>query len=299
MPWSRVEKLPQKYTVRIEKITQESEDSKSYVFVPVGNSQGMFDYMPGAFFMLESEIERPESLKFDPKVKGMVGSGKTVRVKERKAYSAVSSPTEKDHVELLVKSERGVFAPYFLEQAKVGDLCTLDGPQGKFMKKLFEGNENEICSWSAGSGIPSTISLMRYKLDRGLRTKIIVFDSNKTTADTIYLIRIKELVKKSSDFKAVFTITRETPDVIPKPDNSQVFFRSGRFWPESENTLEKYSGPNWKNTFNTICGSSTFINGKGRDEQGRVAKIGMGIEDNLLGVGVPEHKIDKDQYYLQ
>jgi hypothetical protein len=140
---------------------------------------------------------------------------------------------------------------------------------------------------------------MRYKLDRGLRTKIIVFDSNKTTADTIYLIRIKELVKKSSDFKAVFTITRETPDVIPKPDNSQVFFRSGRFWPESENTLEKYSGPNWKNTFNTICGSSTFINGKGRDEQGRVAKIGMGIEDNLLGVGVPEHKIDKDQYYLQ
>jgi len=25
----------------------------------------------------------------------------------------------------------------------------------------------------------------------------------------------------------------------------------------------------------------------------------MGVEDNLLGVGVPEHKIDKDQYYLQ
>lgn len=294
-----MEKLPQKYSVRIEKITKETEDSKAYVFVPVGNSQGMFDYMPGAFFMLESEIERPESLKFDPKVKGMVGSGKTVRVKERKAYSAVSSPTEKDHIELLVKSERGVFAPYFLEQAKVGDLCTLDGPQGKFMKKLFEANENEVCCWSAGSGIPSTISLMDYKLDKGLKTKITVFDSNKTTADIIYLSRIKELVKKSSDFKTVFTITRETPDVIPRSEDSSIIFRSGRFWPEGENTLEKYAGNSWWNTFNTICGSSTFINGKGRDEQGRVAKLGMGVEDNLLGVGVPEHKIDKDQYYLQ
>jgi len=291
--------LPQKYTVRIEKITRETEDSKACVFVPVGNSQGLFDYMPGAFFMLESEIERPESLKYDPKVKGIVGSGKIVRVKERKAYSAVSSPTEKDHIELLVKSERGVFAPYFLEQAKVGDLCTLDGPQGKFMKKLFEGNENEICCWSAGSGIPSTMSLMRYKLDKDLKTRITVFDSNKTTGDIIYLSRIKELVKKSRDFTAVFTITRETPDVIPKSDDSQIIFRSGRFWPEGENTLEKHAGPNWKYAFNTICGSSTFINGKGRDEQGRVAKIGMGIEDNLLSVGVPEHKIDKDQYYLQ
>ena len=291
--------MPQKYSVRIEKIAKETEDSKAYVFVPVGDSQGMFDYMPGAFFMLESEIEKPESLKFDPKVRGLVGSGKTVRVKERKAYSAVSSPTEKEHIELLVKSERGVFAPYFLEQAKVGDRCTLDGPQGKFMKKLFEAKENEICCWSAGSGIPSTISLMRYKLDEGLKTKIIVFDSNKTTADIIYLTRIKELVKGSEDLKAVFTITRETPDAIPKSWDSQIEFRSGRFWPEGENTLEKYAGNNWRNTFNTICGSSTFINGKGRDEQGRVAKIGMGIEDNLLGVDVPEHKIDRDQYYLQ
>lgn len=291
--------MPQKYTVRIERINNETHDSKSYIFVPVNSSHGLFDYMPGMFYMLEAEIERPESLKFDLKEKVMVGSGKTVRVKDRRAYSIVSSPTEDGYIELLIKSEGGAFAPYFLEQAKVGDLCVLEGPSGKFMKKLFDNNENEICCWSAGSGIPSTMSLMRYKLDKGLKMEVIAFDSNKTTSDTIYLERIKKLVKQSEDFKAVFTVTRESPDKTPRSEGSAIVFRSGRFWPEGENTLEKYADENWRTTFNTICGSSTFINGKSRDDQGRIVKIGMGIEDHLLRVGMSEQKIDKDQYYLQ
>jgi ferredoxin-NADP reductase len=295
----KVRFLPQKYTVRIERINTETKDSKSYVFVPTDHDGGLFDYMPGMFFLLVAEVNRPETLKFDPQTKSMVESGKTVRVKERKAYSIVTSPTEKGYIELLVKSEGGVFAPYFLEQAKVGDACILEGPQGKFMKKLFESNDREIACWSAGSGIPSTMSLMRYKLDKGFDTKIVVFDSNKTTADIIYLERIKELVRQSEDFKAVFTITREAPDKIPKSEGSKITFTGGRFWPEGEDTLEKYANGNWRNTFNTICGSSTFINGKSRDEQGRPVKVGMGVEDHLLRVGILPAKIDKDQYYLQ
>ncbi len=291
--------MPQKYAVRIERINTETKDSKSYIFVPIDHDNGLFNYMPGMFFLLEAEVNRPETLKFDPQTKSMVGSGKIVRVKERKAYSIVSSPTEKGYIELLVKSEGGVFAPYFLEQAKVGDICVLEGPQGKFMKKSFETNEKEVACWSAGSGIPSTISLMRYKLDKGLDTKIVVFDSNKTTADIIYLERIKELVRQSEDFKAAFTITRETPDKIQKSEGSNIAFTSGRFWPEGENSLEKYANGDWRNTFNTICGSSTFINGKSRDEQGRPVKVGMGVEDHLLRVGILPAKIDKDQYYLQ
>lgn len=291
--------MPQKYKVRIERINTETKDSKSYVFVPIDYDSGLFNFMPGMFFLLEAEVNRPETLKFDPQTKSIVGSGKTIRVEERKAYSIVSSPMEKGYIELLVKSEGGVFAPYFLEQAKVGDVCVLEGPQGKFMKKLFETSEREIACWSAGSGIPSTMSLMRYTLDKGLETNIVVFDSNKTTADIIYLERIIELVRQSEGFKAVFTITRETPDKIPESEGSSIAFAGGRFWPEGENSLEKYANGNWRDTFNTICGSSTFINGKSRDEQGRPVKVGMGVEDHLLRVGLIPAKIDKDQYYLQ
>lgn len=290
--------MPQKYTGRIERIKQETADSKSYIFAPVNNDRGFCDFMPGMFYTLHAEITRPEKLKYDSQSKGMVGSGKTVRVMEKRAYSIVSSPTEEGYVELLIKSEGGGFAPYFLDQTKVGDTCILEGPQGKFMKKFFEGNEKEIGCWSAGSGIPSTMSIMRYKLDKGLDTKIIAFDSNKTVADVIYMERIKELVRKSEDFKAVFTVTRESPDKIPRSEGSRLIFRSGRFWPEGENTLEKHADGKWRNCFNTICGSSTFINGKSRDEQGRPVKVGMGVEDHLLRVGVPPIKIDKDQYYL-
>ena len=56
---------------------------------------------------------------------------------------------------------------------------------------------------------------------------------------------------------------------------------------------------NWKAYYNTICGSSSFINGKGRDKDGKVAKINEGIEDRLLKLAIDTKKIDKDQYYLQ
>ena len=110
------------YKVKIEKVTPEAEDAKSYIFVPVDFEQGLFDYMPGQFFMLEAEINRPETLTYDPATKQVIGSGKTVRVTEKKAYSIVSSPTEEGYIELLIKHENGVFAPYFLEQAQVGDV---------------------------------------------------------------------------------------------------------------------------------------------------------------------------------
>jgi len=77
------------YKVKIEKITPEAEDAKSYIFVPVDFEQGLFDYMPGQFFMLEAEINRPETLTYDPATKQVIGSGKTVRVTEKKAYSIV------------------------------------------------------------------------------------------------------------------------------------------------------------------------------------------------------------------
>ena len=56
---------------------------------------------------------------------------------------------------------------------------------------------------------------------------------------------------------------------------------------------------NWQDYYNTICGSSSFINGKGRDKAGKLAKLGEGIEDHLLKFNCLPSNIDKDQYYLQ
>ena len=57
--------MPSKYTVRAEKITTESSDSKSFIFTPIDNDEGLYDYLPGQFFMVEAKITRPESIVFD------------------------------------------------------------------------------------------------------------------------------------------------------------------------------------------------------------------------------------------
>ncbi|MBI2127391.1 MAG: hypothetical protein HYU02_08810, partial [Thaumarchaeota archaeon] len=53
--------MPQKYAVRIERINAETKDSKSYIFVPTDHDDGLFNYMPGMFFLLEAEVNRPET----------------------------------------------------------------------------------------------------------------------------------------------------------------------------------------------------------------------------------------------
>jgi len=287
------------YKVRIEKITTEADDAKSYIFVPVDFEEGLFHYMPGQFFMLEAEINRPETLIYDRATKQIMGSGKTVLTTEKKAYSIVSSPTEEGYIELLIKSENGVFAPYFLEQAQVGDVYRFHEPQGKFMRNFFENKGNLIACWSSGSGIPSTMSIMRYKLDKGLDTKVAVFDSNKTLKDVIYHRRLKEMIGESEDFASIFTITREPEKNLPKPDRARVAYVSGRFWSREPNTLEAYVGKEWQSYFNTICGASTFINGKTTDEEGKLVKRSKGIQDHLLEVGLTKNRIDVDQFYLK
>ncbi|MBI4009794.1 MAG: hypothetical protein HY361_01170 [Candidatus Aenigmarchaeota archaeon] len=289
--------MPAKYKMQIEKITQETEDSKSIILVPAESDDGLFDYMPGQFFTVEAEIMRPKVMAYDRSKEMMVGSGEIVNVTERKAFSAVSSPTEEGYIELLVKSEKGVFAPYFLEQYDVGDFCTLQGPQGRFMANIFQNGEKFVACWSAGSGIPSTVSLMKYAIDKELDLKVIVFDSNKTIEDIIYHERIKEFINQSENFISVFTVTRGGR--LPNSNHPRVTHYSGRLWTDGENTLAKHAGGNWRSFFNTICGSSSFINGIGRDDNSKFAKLGDGIEDHLLEFGIPKNKIDKDQYYLQ
>ena len=289
--------MAQKYKVQIEEIRKETDDSKSLVLIPIGFADGLFDYLPGQFFILEAEIERPKTMHFDKERKVMIGSDETVRITDRRAFSIVSSPTEEGYVELLVKSERGSFVPHFIEQARAGDTCTLTGPQARFMHSIFKNGEKLIACWSAGSGISSTISLMKFILDKGLDAKIFVFDSNRTIEDIIYYERIKKLVDQSEIFSAVFAITRKTKQ-LPISD-SRVNYLGGRFWAGGENLLKKLAGDAWQSCFNSICGSSSFINGKSRDELGRPVKTGNGIEDYLLESGIPKDKIDKDQFYLQ
>lgn len=331
--------MVKQYKVKIEKIIPQTNDTNAYVLVPVGESDGLFDYNVGQFYMLQADLTRQNR------------EGKDVQETDKRAYSIVSNPLNREYVELLIKVDfpkkdwenksaeerkelRPPFAEYFMEQHKAGDECVLIGPNGRFLKPVFDNNEEYVAYWYSGSGIPSGLSLCEYVLQKGLRKKIILFGSNKTAQDVIYHERIKKLVESSaSAMRFVCTLTRENIVEIPQSIENTVIYRTGRFWSGNENTFQKYAGSDARKYHHAICGSSSFISGttrsrkdgrmiKGicknetcrkefgsvRDRSGNLIKtcdncggeidVFRGMKNRLIEVGVEEKSIEIDQFYL-
>ena len=66
------------------------------------------------------------------------------------------------------------------------------------------------------------MSIMSYRLDKGLDTKVEVLDSNKTMKDVSYHERLKMMTGESEDFVALFTVTREPEENRPTSDPVRV-----------------------------------------------------------------------------
>lgn len=220
-----------------------------------------------------------------------------------------------------------------MEQYKEGDECLLTGPNGHFLKPVFENSEWYIAYWYSGSGIPSGLSLCEYFLESEFDPDIILFGSNKFMDDVIYHDRIKKVVENSEGHtKFVCTVTRQKEVELPPSQKGAITYRTGRFWSD-KNPLQDYKGPYWVKYHHAICDSSSFINGttksrkdnkivKGiceneecrkefahiRDKMGHpirtcdscggVVELFRGIRDHLIDAGVDERCIEIDQFYL-
>lgn len=255
------------YRVKIEKVVRETKESAAYLFVPIDDSDGLFDYTVGQFYMLEADIDRQNKEE------------KNVRERDKRAYSIVSTPMNKEYIELLLhidfqkdlwegktleerRTLQAPFAQYFIEQYKEGDECVLIGPNGRFLKSVLGNNEDHIAYWYASSGIPSGLSLCEYVLENGLKKKIILFGSNKTLEDVIYHDRIRKAID-SSNGRILFlcTLTRQELTEVPHSIPEKIIYREARFFSDNENTLQKYADLEWTKFYHAICGSSSFING--------------------------------------
>jgi ferredoxin-NADP reductase len=327
------------YRVKIDKVIRETNESAAYLFVPIDDSDGLFDYTVGQFYTLQADIDRQNK------------EGKNVQERDKRAYSIVSTPMNKEYIELLLQIDfpkdkwegkaleerrtlQAPFAQYFIEQYKEGDECVLIGPNGRFLKSVFDNNEDHIAYWYASSGIPSGLSLCEYVLENGLKKKIILFGSNKTLEDVIYHDRIRKAVDSSDGMmQFICTLTRQELTGVPPSSPNKIIYRTKRFFSDHENTLQKYTGLEWPKFHHAICGSSSFINGakKSRkdnsvirgmctnesckkefksvtDKSGTViqicdicgaeVEIFKGIKNRLIDIGVKENRIEMDQYYL-
>ena len=83
--------MVKQYKVKVEKIIPQTSDTNAYVLVPVAESDGLFDYDVGQFYMLEAGLTRQNR------------EGKDVQETDKRAYSIVSNPLNREYVELLIK----------------------------------------------------------------------------------------------------------------------------------------------------------------------------------------------------
>jgi ferredoxin-NADP reductase len=301
--------VPREYEWQITNKFSETPDTYTYSFIPTSKSN-QITFNIGQSVTISAFLKRPSA------------SGKFEEDLVQRTYSIASSPT-RDKIDLTIKDEKPYgyinpatgkadgFAAYFFEQYSVGQKikARLNSTKNHFLWKIAAGIERDIAYWSGANGAEparSLIQLMEDTKEGGLNLTLfysnpyLYADEGRKNVNVIYYDWVIDMAKKMQNFKVIFTFTRDKD--LYASQHERIIYRKGRFFVapngEEERTLSKYHG-NSEASFNPVCGSSGFINGVVKLQDGKIERR-KGIIHDLMNIeGVKPEKIDKEQYYLQ
>ncbi|MDD1753165.1 MAG: FAD-dependent oxidoreductase [Methanotrichaceae archaeon] len=165
----------------ILQILQRTRDVKS---IRLRKPEG-FDYFPGQWISVTLANENEQKTK---------------------PLSLSSSPTE-DFLEI-TKRLTGHDFSNALEALKVGDKILFEGPFGNL---TFQGDYSKICMLSGGIGITPLRSMIRYSIDKGLKTDIVLIYSNRHEDSIAFEDDFKKMHTLNPSFKMIITITKPSP----------------------------------------------------------------------------------------
>lgn len=270
---------PYQLKMKVIEIFDEIEGAKTFRFVNI-DDKPLFKYNPG----------QAAKLYYDTPLKK----------NDFRLYSIASSPLRYEYFELTIKSEGGRFAPYFLSQANVGDICIVEGPFGRFLSKPLEmiekGLVNILVFLASSSGIVPFRCFIEYAIDANLDIEIYLFYVNRTRDDVIYRRLIPVLLSSYRKLNLIFNLTREhqvmeneiAAQILSNYENyrDRVSFLFGRRL-EFEDIKKTVIG--WDDAYYAICGGARFIIGdKERGELGMMQKLELG--------GINRKNIEIDTY---
>ena len=158
-------------TLRIDKIKQETGDTKTFFLSPVDHSPLI--YQAGQF--LTFVFTKPLG-------------------EERRSYSLSSAPVLNEPLSITVKRiENGEYSRKLLDYGKVGDQLTITGAAGFF---ILPGNiqlYKEIFFIAAGSGITPVLPLIKTVLHLHKHIRVVLIYSNRSKFTTIFYEELKQL----------------------------------------------------------------------------------------------------------
>jgi ferredoxin-NADP reductase/DMSO/TMAO reductase YedYZ heme-binding membrane subunit len=211
-------------TLRVDRITSETPNVRTFRLVPTAGAALPFQYKPGQHLSLTLPID-----------------GKNVY----RSYTIASSPSRPGCCELTIKREDMGTASRHIHALKPGDTLAITAPSGRF---TFTGeNANAVALLAAGVGITPLMSILRYLTDRRWGGQIYLVYANKTQSDIIFKKELETLAAQHPNLHITHTLTRDTDPLWPG--------LRGRITPD----LLTSTIPNLQQTPFYICGPTEMI----------------------------------------
>lgn len=181
----------------------------------------------------------------------------------RTSYSIASSPQHVDHFELCVTLVDGGVSSTFLHGLRPGDRVQAMAPLGTFTLK---DESRDMVFVSTGSGVAPFRSMIQDQLAKGTKRNLYLIYGHRYEPDLLYRREWEETARRSPNFKALFTLSRDTAWTGPRG--------------YVQEHIEKFvPAPREKNYF--ICGLNNMI---------------TAVNDRLLSLGVPKEQIHFERY---
>ncbi len=182
---------PGKQLVKITDIKDLSYDTKLFRFVSVNPNKPLAPFRAGQYIGLTVEING---------------------VRTSRPYSLVSSPNQLAYYELGIrKKQDGFVTPYFLENAKVGDIFEVTEPLGDlYYSPLFHGKN--LVFIAGGCGITPFISMLRDISEKALFLNVSLIFGCVKEKDIIFRDELENIADRRSNISVKYILSEPDPD---------------------------------------------------------------------------------------
>lgn len=153
------------YTLTVNGITQETEDTVSVSFEVPLELKNTFAYKQGQYLTLKFMIKGKE---------------------ERRAYSMSSSPMETDLTVSVKRVKKGLVSNHIADQLTIGSRVDVMPPQGRFYTYLEESQRKTYYFFAAGSGITPLMSTLKTILEAEPQSIIHLIYGNRSEQEIIF-----------------------------------------------------------------------------------------------------------------
>ena len=151
-------------------------------------------------------LVEPESIKF---IAGQFVNIEVPGSQELRSYSMANPPSDRHHVELIIKlMAKGVFSNYLEAELKVGDRLRLFGPLGQLRIRL---SHRSIVALAGGSGMAPIISMLTNLAEKRNTRPITFLFGARRQQDLYFEDRLDALRRSMPALEIIFALSDEQP----------------------------------------------------------------------------------------